>query len=116
MMDTSDGLMDAFFKIASSSDVLISVDFDKVSYDKEIEEVAKLANANFKDWIFYGGEDFQLVACVNKEEFVKLDEKKFTIIGKVKKREENHFVEVEFGKNIEKIVDLEKTFNHFKEK
>lgn len=113
MMDTSDGLADALFKIAQASNVLISVDFDKIPYDKSIEEVAKFANVDFKDWIFYGGEDYQLVACVDEENLKKLSN--YNIIGCVKKRNENHFVEVVFDDRIQEITDLEKTFNHFKE-
>jgi len=113
MMDTSDGLTDALFKIAQASNVLISVDFDKIPYDKEIENAAKLANIDFKDWIFYGGEDFQLVACLDEENLKKLDKSTYTIIGQVKEKKENHFVEVVFDDKIEKISDLEKTYNHF---
>lgn len=112
MMDTSDGLIDALFKIAQASDILISVDFNKVPYDKEIEEIADAADIDFKDWIFYGGEDYQLIACVNKENLDKI-EFPYTLIGCVKEKEENHFVEVVFDDSIQKITDLEKTFNHF---
>lgn len=114
MMDTSDGLMDALFKIAQASNKMISVDFDKIPYDKEIEEVAQLANVDFKDWIFYGGEDFQLVACVDEQNLTKILAP-YAIIGRVEQKSENHFVEVVFGAEVQKIYDLEKTFNHFKE-
>lgn len=112
MMDTSDGLVDALFKIAQSSNVMITVDFDKIPYDKEIEKIAKSAGKDFKEWIFYGGEDYQLIACIDKENLEKL-KSPYTIIGKVKAKEENHFVEINFQNNIQKIYDLEKTFNHF---
>lgn len=116
MMDTSDGLADALFKIAQASNVLISVDFDKIPYDKDIEKIANGANGtnfDFKDWVFYGGEDYRLVACIDKENLKKLDKDTYTIIGQVKQKAENHFVEVFFDDRIEKISDLEKSFNHF---
>ncbi len=113
MMDTSDGLIDALFKIAKTSDDLVSVDFDKIPYDENIETVAKQANVNFADWVLYGGEDFQLVACLDEANLKKMNSA-YTIIGQVKEKKENHFVEVVFSDNIEKISDLEKTFNHFK--
>ncbi|HNW25849.1 MAG TPA: thiamine-phosphate kinase [Candidatus Gastranaerophilaceae bacterium] len=113
MMDTSDGLMDALFKIAQASNVVLYADFNKIPYDKEIENIAKLANADYKDWILYGGEDYQLVACVSKDEIKKLNSKLFTIIGEVKEKKETHFVEIDFQDRIEKISDLDKTFNHF---
>lgn len=59
MMDTSDGLMDALQQIAKSSNVLLSVDFNKIPYDKNLEQFS-----DYKDLIFYGGEDYQLVACI----------------------------------------------------
>lgn len=115
MMDTSDGLMDALYKIASSSDALISLDFDKIPYDKEIEKVAHFAKVDFKDWIFYGGEDFQIVACVNEDNLKKLNQNNYTVIGRVKNKEADYFVEVDFGVDVQKITNLEKSFNHFKE-
>lgn len=113
MMDTSDGLVDALFKIAQSSDVLISVDFDKIPYDKEIEEVAKQAEHDFKNWVFYGGEDYKLIACLDEENLIKINAP-YTIIGQVKEKAENHFVEIVSDNQIQKISDLEQTYNHFK--
>lgn len=112
MMDSSDGLVDALYKISQSSNVLISLDFDKIPYDKNIEKIAKLANIDFKDWIFYGGEDYQLIACLDKENLCKL-KSPYTIVGQVKEKKEKHFVEINFKNNVQKIFDLEKTFNHF---
>lgn len=115
MMDTSDGLIDALFKIAQASDALISIDFDKIPYDREIEIVATQANINFKDWIFYGGEDYKLVACVDEKNLKNISN--YSIIGRVKEKPiyEEHFVEIFFDDNhIEKITDLEQTYNHFR--
>lgn len=112
MMDTSDGLADALFKIAQASNVLISVDFDKIPYDKEIEQTAQDANIPFENWIFYGGEDYQLIACIDEQNLQKLNAP-YTIIGKINKKTEKHFVEIISDKTTEKISNLEKTFNHF---
>ena len=114
MMDTSDGLADALFKIAQSSGVLIAVDFDKIDYDKDIEVVAGYAKVDFKDWVLYGGEDFQLVACIDAQNLKKL-EVPYLIIGQVKQKAEDCFVEIFIDNQIQKISNLEKTFNHFKE-
>lgn len=113
MMDTSDGLVDALFKIAQSSGVMISVDFSKVPFDKNIEHVAKMAKVDYYDWIFYGGEDYQMIACVDEENLNKLDN--YTIIGQVKEKTNNHFVEIYIEDEVLKISDLEKSFNHFRE-
>lgn len=113
MMDTSDGLADALFKIAQASSVSISVDFDIIPYDKEIEEVACQAGMDFKDWVLYGGEDYQLVACLDEQNLKNINAD-YTIIGRVKEKADSSFVEVKFSDRIEKISDLEKTYNHFK--
>ena len=62
MMDTSDGLMDALSTIANESGVLLEVDFDKIPYDKELEQFEK-----WQDMILFGGEDYGIVAVVPKE-------------------------------------------------
>lgn len=113
MMDSSDGLADALFKIAQASKVSILVDFDKIPYDTSIEKVANTANKNFKDWIFYGGEDFQLIACIDEKTLKKLDSSIYTIIGKVEELDKNAFVKLNFDGEIEALT-LTKTYNHFR--
>lgn len=114
-MDTSDGLADALFKIAQASNVMLSVDFAKIPYSNDIINIAKLANVDYRDWVLYGGEDFQLVACVSEENLSKIDKNSYTVIGKVLEKENGHFVEINFDNSVQKIDNLEKTFNHFKE-
>jgi len=114
MMDTSDGLADALYKIAQSSEVLVSVDFDKIPFDSEIQAIAELAKVDYKEWVLYGGEDFKLVACLDGAN-LKMINSDYTIIGRVKEKVENRFVEVVFDDKVETIKDLEKTYNHFKE-
>lgn len=113
MMDTSDGLVDALFKISQSSNVLLFVDFEKVPFDNEIIEVANQTNKDYKDWVLYGGEDYKIVACLDKENLEKLDSSLYTVIGEVKEKIDENFVEIIFDDKIEKINDLEKTYNHF---
>lgn len=112
MMDTSDGLMDAVFKIAQSSEVKIELDFGSIPYDLRIEEIAQKASLDYKDWILYGGEDYQLVACADRESLSGLSN--YTIIGKVVEKTDESFVEIDFCGRKEKIFNLEKTFNHFR--
>ncbi len=99
MMDTSDGLMDALSQIANESGVLLDVDFEKIPYDKEIENFK-----NYKNLILYGGEDYQLVATVT-------DPQDFTVIGEVKEG-----LGVKIGSKIYAKSDVEKNlYNHFEE-
>ena len=101
MTDTSDGLIDALMQIANASGVLMSVNFDKIPYDKDIEKFK-----DFKDLILYGGEDYELLACVPDDFYV---EGAFEI-GKVKSGSG-----VEIDGKILKESDT-KFFNHFEEK
>lgn len=93
MMDTSDGLADALFKISKSSAVRLKIDFDKIPYDKDLEIFD-----DYKDLILYGGEDYQLVAAV-PENCVK----DYTVIG-----------EVLDGSGVDNLTE-DKSFDHFKE-
>lgn len=69
IMDTSDGLADALYKIAQASDVTLSVDFAKIPHDKNLVTLAK---ENLEDWILFGGEDYELLICVRANDFEKL--------------------------------------------
>lgn len=59
MMDTSDGLMDGLTTIANESGVLLDIDFDKIPYEKDIEQFE-----NWQDLVLFGGEDYQILATV----------------------------------------------------
>lgn len=59
MMDTSDGLGDALYKIAIASDVTLKIYFDKIPFNSEIKVFE-----DYEDLILYGGEDYGLVAVV----------------------------------------------------
>ena len=59
MMDTSDGLMDGLSTIANESGVLLDIDFDKIPYDKDIEQIE-----NWQDLVLFGGEEYQILATV----------------------------------------------------
>lgn len=61
MMDTSDGLMDAFSTIANESNVLLEIDFNKIPHSKNIERYE-----NWQNYILFGGEDYGVVAVVPK--------------------------------------------------
>lgn len=62
MMDSSDGLIDCLTQISFKSNVRIDIEYDKIP--------AKTKN---KDFVLYGGEDYSLVLCLDKEDFNKID-------------------------------------------
>ena len=70
MMDTSDGLGDALFKIAEASGVKIEVDYSLIPHRKEL---------SYND-VVLGGEDYKLVAAVPVEFAQKYN---MTVIGNV---------------------------------
>jgi len=103
MMDTSDGLMDALSAIAYESGVMLDIDFEKILYDRDLEQFP-----NWEDLLFFGGEDYGLVATL-PEAFGGV------VIGEVKS---GSGVKVNYGmrssfytrEGVEK-----KLFKHFKE-
>ena len=71
MMDTSDGLADALFKIAESSNIKIVADYNKIPHSPEVE----------KKQVLFGGEDYNLVAAI-PEKYIGLMPESI-VIGKV---------------------------------
>lgn len=113
MMDTSDGLGDALFKIADASNVSIDVDFSSIPVSKTlIETFPEL----YKKFVLWGGEDYKLLCCVNPLIAEKLIKKGFVKIGKVTKPKQSPQVLIKDGENII-IVDKEmfekQSFDHF---
>ena len=107
MMDTSDGLFDALFKIGSASECTMSVDFERILYDPKIKEYF----SDYKDLILFGGEDYQIVATVPVELLPSL--KDYIIIGEVLPKEDC-VIKLTTENNVENFNDLSnKCFNHF---
>ena len=102
MMDTSDGLADALFKIADLSNVTLNIDYDKIPHNNKIN--------NKKD-ILFGAEDYNPIAVVPETVLQYLD--KYSIIGEaVEKIEDVKLITdgVRYSNN--KDLDL---YNHFGE-
>lgn len=103
MMDTSDGLMDAFGNIAYQSGVMFDVDFSKIPHEKELEQFS-----NWQDYILWGGEDYGLVATSS-------DSFGGTVVGEVRV---GSGVQLRYPDKTELYTkkDIEKhLFKHFKE-
>ncbi|MGE0199524.1 MAG: thiamine-phosphate kinase [Candidatus Melainabacteria bacterium] len=62
LMDSSDGLADACLKIGAASNVRIVLSQDKLPRDPVMDEYARTAGHDVWQWMYYGGEDYQLVA------------------------------------------------------
>lgn len=116
VMDTSDGLADALYKISLSSKHSIEVDFDKIPVKQEVVDFAKRNNLSIDDLVLWGGEDYELVMCVDEETYSKLNFDNFKCIGKVLNKDNFPTVTVKHKRGSEKISSKnfeEKSFNHF---
>ena len=116
MMDTSDGLADAMYRIAKDSNVSIECDFKKIPISEEL--IQEFPN-DYKNLTLWGGEDFQLLGCVPMRVYEKLDKNNFFRIGTVKAKNNDFFVKINFGNKsilIDEKVYEAKSFNHFEEK
>lgn len=100
MMDSSDGLADALFKIAEASGVKIVVDYDKIPHAKEVEPKK----------VLFGGEDYKLVAAVPKNLAEKIEGA--SIIGFV---ENFDGIRLEVAGKQYSSYDEMRTYNHFGE-
>lgn len=111
MMDSSDGLMDALYKISKLSNLTAEVDFNAIPIDEEIKDFD-----DYKSKVFFGAEDYKLIACVPEEFLKTLDKNLYTEIGIMTRKQENVYVKVKFDEVLktftEKDID-EKTFKHF---
>lgn len=115
-MDTSDGLIDALYKIALNSRHSLEIDINKVPVDNELILFSQHNELDYKDFVKWGGEDYSLVLCIPAETYEKLDENKFKLIGSVKNKDNFPSVTVIDGNKKEVITEktfLEKTYNHF---
>ena len=115
MMDTSDGLADAMYRIAKESSVSIECEFKNIPISKELK---KEFPQNYQNLVLWGGEDFQLLGCITPTVFEKLDKNQFIKIGTVQKKEKDFFVKINLENKsvlINQKVYETKSFNHFED-
>lgn len=116
MIDCSDGLGDSLYRIASESRHSISLDYDSVCVEDEVRKFAADNEVDLKDFVLWGGEDYELIACVDKETFKLLDKTVFKPIGKVMNKDPKPCVYVkskDFELKINSALYDEKAYNHF---
>lgn len=108
MMDTSDGIADALFKISKASNKTLVVDFDKIKFDPELK---RLFPESYNEKILYGGEDYQLVATVPENILPQLTD--WYVIGEVQAGEA--CVKLNASEQTIIINNMDKCYNHFNE-
>lgn len=112
-MDSSDGLADAIIQICEKSRVGAIVNLRKIPLNSAILEITNFDTA--LDWTLYGGEDFELVLCVNSDIAKKLIAKfpqECEIIGEITTPCEIQLVD---DKNVypKLLLNQKKTYQHF---
>ena len=116
VMDSSDGLIDALYKISMASKHSIEIDINKVPVSDELKAFCTQNNLNFKNFVKWGGEDFELIVCLPEEIFQNLDKSKFTCIGRVLNKDSNPVLIIKDENKqeyITKSVFQEKAYKHF---
>jgi thiamine-monophosphate kinase len=109
-MDSSDGLADALLQICRCSGVGAEIDLGNVPLLPSLFDLVEIDRA--WEWIFYGGEDFELVLCLPQNLAVELVEqigKKAAIIGRIVTG--NEVVTIDNDRHIKTIEP--KSFQHF---
>ena len=116
VMDTSDGLIDALYKIALASRHSVEIDINKVNVDNRVIDFASHNELDYKNFVKWGGEDYELIVVVPENIYLNLDENIFKPIGRVLNKDVTPCVMVKDGDKTEKITQeiFEKnTYNHF---
>lgn len=98
MMDSSDGLADALYRIAEASGVSVEADYDLIPH---LDSVTK-------EQVLFGGEDYKLIACVPKDCLKNIPD--YVQIGEV---HEYNGTMVKIGDLVINKYDDVKSYNHF---
>jgi thiamine-monophosphate kinase len=114
MMDSSDGLADAIYKISKMSGVSALLDFKKIPFDKSLKNIN---NIDYKNMIFFGGEDYKIVCAISEKDLEKIDNDLYTVIGEIIPKKDDDIIKIDFDgitKGLKEFEIEEKVFNHFK--
>ncbi|HEY9787211.1 MAG TPA: thiamine-phosphate kinase [Candidatus Obscuribacterales bacterium] len=117
LMDASDGLADAIVQIGRASNVGMEIDTDRIPIHEATRKVAAEAGVDPLHWALYGGEDYELVACLAQDIWKQWQESSagqalpFKEIGRV--TEEGDFKLMKDGKAGPEL-DLSQSFQHLK--
>ncbi len=65
LMDTSDGLADALVQIARASSVGLMIELGSIPIHEQTKKIAAAAGVDPMEWALYGGEDYELVGCID---------------------------------------------------
>jgi thiamine-monophosphate kinase len=110
MIDVSDGLGSEVVHICGESHTGACIFYDDIPLSRETVESAGILGLDPYDFALYGGEDFELVFTIQKENIKKLKMvfTDFTEVGRVLREEEGIFILKE-GKKL----PVKKGYDHF---
>lgn len=107
IMDTSDGLGDAIYKLSKGCGYVFDINYENIPVSPELK---RNFPDEYKDLVMWGGEDFELMFTVEESIFNKLDKQKFFRIGSVSDKKISDCGNQDFGAEFQ-----EKSFKHFGE-
>lgn len=120
MMDTSDGLADALLQMSRTSNVTFEVDPGSIPIHSKTKELASKLGANALEWALYGGEDYELLACIPEKDFKEFKTEikdQLQILGRVQKNGQSpvKLIQTADSKWNESLscLNMDKIFNHF---
>jgi len=93
MIDISDGLASEIHHIVKASDVGALIDEKRIPVSRDVNEVATMLGLNAMDWGLYGGEDYELVVTLKRQQLKRVQklmqnfQHPFSVIGEIKPRE-----------------------------
>ena len=110
-----------------ASCVSIELEAEKVPVHQECIEIAGLAGLDPLDWALYGGEDYELVGCIDRNSFAVLESygklNPFHVLGfvnSITKETElnlsNSAAQIRLDDNRLVELDGQKSFQHFENK
>lgn len=121
MMDTSDGLADALLQMSKAANVSFEVDLESIQIHEQTRKAAKILDLNPFDLAFYGGEDYELLACMSADDWSKIKKSQegklcdqLNVIGKVKKNDAGSvkLIQTAHSQWVD-CLNMDKIFNHF---
>jgi len=105
MIDISDGLAPEIKHICNKSKCGVIIYKDKIPISDEVRKVAKRLNEDPYDYALFGGEDFELLYTVSKENFEKING---FLIGEITEKKKINL----FYNGKEKEIE-DKGYDHF---
>lgn len=115
-MDTSDGLIDALYKISLASKHSVKIDINKVPVNSELIEFCCQNNLDFKKFVKWGAEDYEQIICVPEDIYLALDKNIFTCIGRVMNKDLNPCVIIQdenFSETVNYQSFSQNSYSHF---